>query len=71
MDQNLNSRVGLEQRLKIANVVVVMMGQQDVSRRHLMARRGLDQRRDRAASINEEGRAIRFADEVGVSQEVG
>ena len=71
MDQNFNSRVGLEQRIEIANVVVVMMGQQDERRRHLMARCGLNQRRDRAASINEEGRAVRFANEVGVSQEVG
>jgi len=36
-----------------------------------VARRGLDQRRDRAAGVNEECGAAGLADEIGVGQEVG
>jgi hypothetical protein len=36
-----------------------------------MALCGVDQWRNRAAGVNEEGRAAGLADEIGVGQEVG
>ena len=56
--------------VELADVVVVVMGQQHVRRRHRAALGGLDQRLDRSAGIDEERRAAVLADEVGVGQEL-
>ena len=70
MDQHLHLRPALEQRVELADVVVVVMGQQHVRGRHPAALGGLDQRLDRTARVDEERRAAVLADEVGVGQEL-
>ena len=60
----------LEQLGQRDDVVVVVVGEQHVRRRHALALGRLDQRAHRAAGVDEERGAAGLADEVGVGQEL-
>ena len=70
-DQDLELGPALAQLLDLADVVVVMVGEQHVRRLEAEAIGRLDQRLDRAAGVDEEGRtALTVGDEEGVRDEL-
>jgi hypothetical protein len=71
VDQHLRAGEAVRHRRQVRDVVVVVVGQQDVGHGDVVRRRLLQQRAHRAARVDEEAVAARRGrDEVGVRQPV-
>jgi len=70
VDEHLGDRELGFQPLQLCDVVVVMVGEQDVRDADVALARRLDERLDRAAGVDEEALPLAVADEVGARQPV-
>ena len=70
VDEDLHVGPARGELVELADVVVVVVGEQDVGRRDAVLVGRVDERLDRSAGVDEEARATLLAHEIGVGQEL-